>query len=146
MQTDRKVKRKGLIGRWTILPALGTAAIVVAIAARATPPALTLTPLGNGDLQLSITNAIPTNTYDIYYTPNFNSGFAWNFFYRGAAGQTNFTISLSNSPPSGFFIVTDIDDFDGDGIPNWEDANPNNASIGIMTVIIDTPTNGYTFR
>src|SRR6266478_4402162 len=142
MQTDRKVKRKGLVGRWKIFLGLGVAAIVVAIAARATPPALTLTPLGNGDLQLTITNALPGDTYDVYYTPNFDQGYIWNFFDRGSAGQTNFTISLSNSPPSGFFIVTDNDDFDGDGVENWKDANPTNAAIGIMTVIIDTPTNG----
>jgi hypothetical protein len=35
-------------------------------------------------------------------------------------------------------------DNDDDGVPDWEDADPNNPNVGILTVIIDSPTNGTT--
>jgi hypothetical protein len=123
----------------------GASAIAIAIVARATPPGLSITALGGGDYQLTITNAVPGHTYEIYSTPSFDWGYLWNVDQQGASGQTNFTIS-ARPWPSGFFIALDGDDLDSDGIPNWEDANPTNAAIGIMTVIIDTPTNRYTFK
>lgn len=94
---------------------------------------------------ISVTNATPSNSFDIFFTPNFNPGYVWNFYAAGSVGQSNFTVPIV-SLPSGFYIADLSSDFDGDGIPNWEDANPNNPNIGILTVIIDSPTNGYTFR
>jgi hypothetical protein len=33
-------------------------------------------------------------------------------------------------------------DSDGDGVPDWVDANPNDPTVGILTITIDSPTNG----
>ena len=37
-------------------------------------------------------------------------------------------------------------DNDSDGVPDWEDANPNDPNVGILNVIIDSPLNGTIFN
>jgi|SRR6266850_2563359 len=105
------------------------------------PPGLKITPLGNGDLQISITNATPSDAFEIYHTPTLDPGFVWNLNLLGYTGQSNFTISAKSSP-SGFYRALNGSDLDSDGIPNFKDANPTNAAIGLLTVIIETPANG----
>jgi len=144
-QRNSKIQRRRSFGLRQKLLLLGASAVVIAIAARATTPALKITSLGDGDFQLTVTNSATNDSYQIYYTPNFDPGYQWNVLLVGSGGQTNFTVSV---PPngSGFYQAVAVGDFDNDGIPNWEDANPTNGSVGILTVIIDTPTNHYTFR
>ena len=146
---DKTASRKGgpkrVFRGGMVLPPIAGFVIVIGLAARATPPAMTVTQLNITNLQITITNAVPGHVYELYYSPNFDPGFVWNFFDQGTSGQTNFTVSMQFAP-GGFFIALDGDDLDGDGIPNWQDADPKNPAVGALTVIIDSPTNGYTFR
>ena len=145
MHTRIKLKRKRSWPRKGVFFPLGAIAIVAAIGARATPPALKITPLGGGALQLTVTNAVATNSYQIYYTPNFEPGYQWEVLTFGNTGQSNFTI-YTQSDPCGFYQAVNPSDLDADGVLSWQDANDTNASIGILTVFIDTPTNHFTFR
>ena len=145
MQKHGQVKRKCSQGGRAAFLLFGASLIAIGIVARATPPGLSITTLTNGVLQLTVTNGAPGDTYQILYTPNFDPGYQWNVNMLGETNQTNFTLSTI-STPSGFYKAVNNTDFDNDGIPNYEDANATDSSIGLLTVIIDTPTNGYTFR
>jgi len=65
--------------------------------------------------------------------------------------QTN-QVEETNSPVDiGYHYVAldargNLLDNDSDGVPDWEDADPNNPSIGILTIFIDSPANGATLQ
>src|SRR5580765_4525182 len=145
MRIKKLVQRKRSFGLREAFLLLVASAIGAVIVAHATPPALKITPLGGGDMQLTVTNGSATNSYEIYFTPNFDPGYQWNVLIPGSTGQSNFTVS-SLFTQSGFYKALNINDIDGDGIVSWQDANDTNSAIGILSVIIDTPTNHYTFR
>jgi hypothetical protein len=115
--------------------------VIVATAITAlsqTTPGLSIARTGTNQLFISITNGISTNNYDLYWTPVLaNQNYPWTVAGVGTPGQTNFTVSMSASP-AGFYRVL-VDDYT---IPLWEAADPNNQSAGILSVFIDSPTNG----
>ena len=115
--------------------------VVVAAALTAlsqTAPVLTIAPTGTNQLLISVTNGVSTNNYDLYWTPVLGSpNYPWTVAAVGYTGQTNFTVGTSGSQ-TGFYMVW-VDD---NAIPLWEAADPNNQSAGILTVFIDSPTNG----
>jgi hypothetical protein len=54
-------------------------------------------------------------------------------------GQVTFSINPTNS--FGFYRAAEGNDWDGDGIPNFMDAQPLNPAVSNLTVTIDMPTN-----
>jgi hypothetical protein len=66
--------------------------------------------------------------------------------------QTNQTLEADSPVDIGFHYMaldgngnpvdSSANDSDGDGVPNWEDADPNNPNVGILTITIDSPANG----
>jgi hypothetical protein len=107
------------------------------------PPVLTVTPLTNNLVRLTITNASLSIAYEIHRTPFLsNADYPFQFHTNAAAGVTNFTVSLAGES-SGFFKAM-FPDTDGDSVPNWSDAAPFVSSVGILTITIDSPTSGQT--
>jgi hypothetical protein len=103
-----------------------------------TAPYLTVAPTGTNQLFLTITNGDGTSTYDIYTTPVLGDtvSYPWTAAVIGTNGQTNFTVSMPYA--TGFYRAV----LDTNGIPIWQAADPNNPGAGILTVFIDSPTNG----
>lgn len=101
-------------------------------------PYLTIAPTGTNQLLITvINNGTPVN-YELWMTPVLaNTAYPWTVVAVGATGQTNFTVSTSVYP-TGFFRAI----WDTNGIPVWEEADPNNPGAGILAVFIDNPTNG----
>jgi len=67
--------------------------------------------------------------------------------------QTNQVVEGGSTVDIGYhYVTTDSNgipitaDSDGDGVPNYEDANPNDPTIGILTIMIDSPTNGMVLQ
>src|SRR5262245_37573862 len=113
--------------------------------ARSTPPGLSAALSNSTNLQLTVTNSVAGQTYELYYTATLEAGYSWSWFYTGSPGQTNFTILGITNGFSGFFRAESGTDRDGDSIENYRDANPYDASINYpLTVIIETPLNGST--
>lgn len=105
-------------------------------------PVLTIAPTGTNQLLISITNSYGTNTYELYRTPILNEEvYPWTLNAIGTAGQSNFVVNIGPEN-TGFWRAAIGTDWDGDGIPNAIDANPNDSGIGILTVTILSPTNG----
>jgi hypothetical protein len=108
-------------------------------------PALSIQLLTTNQMQLTITNGFSTNNYEIYRRPLFDPLYPWTLHLSGTNGQTNFTASMGLEPV-GFFQARLGTDSDGDGVPNWKDADPNNPAIGELTIFIDAPVNGANFQ
>jgi len=106
-------------------------------------PGLSAALTSSNTLLLTVTNGVSTEYYTVYSKAALQTNFSWSGSITGALGQTNFTVPLGPGL-SGFFKAESGTDRDGDGITNWEDANPNDPNVGILTITIVSPTNGST--
>ena len=105
-------------------------------------PVLTIAPTNSTQLLLTITNAVTFTNYEIYRTPILNdTNFPWELHIVGSVGQSNFTADVGIDW-MGFFKAGIGSDWDLDWVPNSQDANPLDATIGILSITIDSPTNG----
>jgi hypothetical protein len=105
-------------------------------------PVLTITPTGTNHYQIVITNGTNTGKYELYHRALLvNPAYPWTLISVGTAGQTNWTVD-GGPNGLGFFMVGVGNDWDSDGVPNSQDANPTNANIGALSITIDSPTNG----
>lgn len=104
-----------------------------------TAPVMTVTPTATNALSITITNGVPGANYELWSTPLLaNSAYPWTTTAVGSPGQTNFIVNIGQNP-SGFYQAI----WDTNAIPLWEAADPHNPSAGILTVFIDSPTNGF---
>ena len=108
-----------------------------------TAPQLTITPLGTNQFSFTITNGISTGNYELWWTPVLGDtmDYPWMTAAVGVTGQTNFALAMGDFQ-TGFFQAFQ----DTNSIPLWEAADPNNQSAGILSVWIDSPTNGATLN
>ena len=153
--TAGAAKRKrsgGGINGWAIRTvAMGIALVagawVLIYSALAVPqPVLTIAPLGSNQFNIVITNGVSTTNYTLFWTPALNDeSYPWQVWGTNAVGATNFTVN-GGDWPIGFFKVLIGIDQDGDGVPEWMDAQPLNPNVGILSVTIDNPTNGMVIQ
>jgi hypothetical protein len=121
----------------------GVCAIWVDVAKSDDPPALSIKAVASNQFQLTVTNGVATNNYEIYRRVFLDPLYPWTLHAIGTNGQTNFTTSMGIES-LGFFEARSGNDSDADGVPNWLDADPFNAAIGVLSITIDSPTNGST--
>lgn len=123
-----------------LLRIFGCTLVVVAMALMArsqTTPVLTITSSGTNQFSVIITNNIGSADYDLLWTPVLDSpDYPWTWAATGTPGQTNYLVSSIYQ--TGFYRAI----LDTNSIPLWEAADPRNPSAGILTVFIDSPTNG----
>ena len=121
----------------TLLAIFGVGLVVVATALTAwsqTAPVLTITPLGTNLYSITFTNT--DSTYDLQQTPVLaNPDYEWTWAAVGSPGQTNFIVT--GVYETGFYRAI----LDTNSVPLWKLADPNNPSLGILAVTIDSPTN-----
>jgi hypothetical protein len=109
-------------------------------------PVLTIAATNGTQFQLTITNAVAYTNYEIYRTPLLNdTNFPWTLHIVGYPGQSNFIVD-SEVYGTSFFRAGIGSDWDLDGVFNDRDANPFDATIGILSITIDSPTNGSTIN
>jgi hypothetical protein len=110
-------------------------------------PVLTIAPTNGTQFQITITNAVATTNYEIYRTPLLNdTNFPWTLHIVGNVGQSNFVVGTEEVYDMSFFRAGIGSDWDLDGVPNSQDANPTDGTIGILSITIDSPTNGSTIN
>jgi hypothetical protein len=134
---------KSINKRWfTLLGILtgGLAVLATALTVRSqTGPTIAIAPQGTNQYSITITTNIGTATYDLLWTPVLaNPEYPWSWAVPGVPGQTNYVVNLNGVSDTGFFRTL----LDTNSPPLWEDADPNNPALGILTVTIDSPTNG----
>lgn len=134
-----KTIRRNPVG---LLAIVGGGLILLAVTLTAlsqSGPTITIAPQGTNEFSITITTNIGTATYDLLWTPVLgNPAYQWNWAARGTPGQTNYLVNLNGVSDTGFFRTL----LDTNWPPLWELANPNNPALGILTVTIDSPTNG----
>jgi hypothetical protein len=145
---NRKNQMKTIKSNWGKLAAALCAGLALIILSATgllwgqTAPVMTIAPTGTNQFSIVITNGVTNVNYELFWTPSLNDpAFPWTLAVEGAQGQTNFTVDGGVSPIA-FFRANLGSDFDGDGVPNWMDANPYDPTVGALTVIINSPTNG----
>lgn len=132
---------KTLRSHWRLVLGIAFTGIL-AIVALADPPVLKITSLGTNQFDISITNAVSTTNYTLFWTPAIeNQLYPWTVVAVGGIGQSNFIMDVFDGN-EGFFKVLVGSDEDGDGVPSWLDAQPFNPSVGVLTITIDSPVNG----
>jgi hypothetical protein len=101
-------------------------------------PYLTIGPTGtNGVFLITVFNNTGPANYELWWTPVLaNPDYPWTAIAVGNTGQTNFTVTTTY--PTAFYRAV----WDTNSIPLWEAADPNNPGAGILSVFIDSPTNG----
>lgn len=126
-----------------VLTAVGI--LIYATFANAQQPALKISNLGANQYFIEIANSVSTN-YTLYWTPVLaDPNYPWIVLTNTGVGESNFVIDAGKWS-SGFFKVLVGDDADGDGIVEWQDAQPTNSAVGILNITIDNPLNGTTFN
>jgi hypothetical protein len=123
----------------------GAALILIRASALATAPGLTISVSTNNGVLLVVTNGESTEFYEIYSTNSLAEYTAWSLSITGLVGQTNFYVPMGPAT-RGFFKARAGNDWDGDGVKNFQDANPNSTNVRVLSVTIDTPANGSTLN
>lgn len=138
---------KPLTKQWATRPETwGVAALITGtlIALADVPqPVLTITPANTNQFLITITNGVTNINYEIYRTPLLGdeANYPFTLHLIGELGQTNFTVNLEPEGISWYRAAIGLD-WDNDGVPNAIDGNPNNVSVGALTVTIDSPPTG----
>jgi hypothetical protein len=134
-------KRFAVIGTALVASA---GVLIYTVLAVVPQPVLKIAALGSNQFSITITNGVNTN-YTLFWTPLLGDSlnYPWQVLGIGTVGQTNFTV-IGGEWPVGFFEMLVGADRDGDGIPEWQDAQPLNTNVGILTITIDSPVNGST--
>jgi len=91
------------------------------------------------NVHLTLWGGQTNQSYNILYTPVLPAN-NWVTIAIGSMGQTNFIVPMLGD--TAFYRAEIGNDWDGDGIPNWIDAQPSNPNIGALRVTIDWPLNG----
>jgi|SRR6266850_5081731 len=99
----------------------------------------------NATLWLTVTNGVTNEFYTIYSKLALDDNIPWSGSITGMFGQTNFAVIVAPGL-SGFFKAESGTDRDGDNVPNFQDADQNNAAVGILTITITAPANGSTIQ
>ncbi len=132
-----------LAGLWLCLAVLfvGIAFLVERAAAQA--PELTVARYGTNQVQIVITNGSSLVNYEVYRTPVLDDDFNYPFTLHliGIQGQTNFVADFGIET-RGYFRAAIGSDWDGDGVLNYQDAQPSSTNAGILLITIDSPANG----
>jgi hypothetical protein len=129
--------------KFTKLSLALTLAVATAIAAIKTfaqipPPTLSISSVGTNTYSITVGNSVSGTAYALQWTPILDSvDYPWTVAAVGTNGQTNFFFN-GEGYSMGFFMAV----VSTNGIPPWELADPNNPSLGILAVYIDSPTNG----
>ena len=103
-------------------------------------PGITVALTNVNQLSIAITNGVSYANYELYHRPSLELAYPWRLSQVGAQGQTNFIVGISYDYE--FLAVAAGSDWDQDGVPNSQDADPLNATIGALTVTINTPPTG----
>lgn len=119
---------------------------IITMLAQAQQPVLKISNLGSNQFSVLITNAINTTNYTLFWTPALQDQYyPWQVLTSSAVGESNFIVD-GGQWNSLFFKVLLGTDADGDGVSEWQDAQPGNPAVGILSVTIDSPTSGFNFN
>jgi len=139
---------KKLRTKWNgIIAGVCTLALIITLTALADvpPPELSIEQTDSNQFNIVITNGITATNYTLFWTPVLEDpNFPWLPLWVSEVGETNFAVEVPGMDeiPNGFFRVLMGSDSDGDGILQQQDADSDDPGVGILSVTINSPTDG----
>jgi hypothetical protein len=134
------------IRKYWILPiAVATAGVALFTRAQTVPqPVLSIALTNGSQLSISVTNGVPYANY-ILYNQHVLGSPDWTFVTNPVPGVSNFVV---NTAPffEGFYLVTGSTNWNNNGIPNWDYADPANPVLGVLSVTIVSPSQGQVIQ
>lgn len=103
-------------------------------------PGITIQSLSTNRMQITITNSVSWANYELYKRTALAPPYPWLLHQIGTQGQPGF-IATNGIETLSFFQVAVGLDWDGDGTPNSQDAQPSSTNAGLLSITIDFPLN-----
>ncbi|MGD0261276.1 MAG: hypothetical protein ABSD29_15800 [Verrucomicrobiota bacterium] len=130
----------------TLLYAIAAAGAAIGVSlltvlAQSVPqPVLSITSLGTNQFQIGITNGVTNALYELYWRPVLEDdpNNPWQMLTTNQPGQTSFWVDGSEYA-SMFFKAAIGTNYSG--VWDFQLANPNDPSLGALSITIDSPTN-----
>jgi hypothetical protein len=124
---------------------LGIGCALVGIVLNATAltvpaPMISIAVTNTNQVSITVTNGVPYANYILYNQHNLGSP-TWTFVTNPVPGVSNFVVNMGPYFYD-FYLVTGSTNWNNNGIPNWEYADPKNPSLGVLTVSIVSPSQG----
>lgn len=117
---------------------------ILTVLAQPAPPVLTIVPSGTNQVQVSITNGVDGARYELWWVPALQDPlYEWQMIGAGDPGQTNLDVDTGLTP-AGFFRASLGTNYNG--IWDYQWANPNDPTLGALSIVIDNPTNGMVLQ
>jgi len=111
-----------------------------AIAQSVPQPGIVIQPLSTNRMQITITNSVGWANYELYRRTALEPVYPWLLHQIGTQGQGGFTATNGIEQLSFYQVAVGLD-WDGDGIPNSQDAQPGSTNAGLLSITIDFPLN-----
>lgn len=142
------MKNHSYYSKRALLCAIATAGTAVGISfltvLAQSQPVLTIASMGTNQFQVTVTNGVAGARYELWWTPALNDPlYPWARAGVGDPGQTNLLVD-ADLWPMGFFQVSVGTNYNG--IWDYQWANPNDPSLGALSIVIDSPTNGMVLQ
>ena len=116
--------------------------IVLTATAQSVPqPVITIALTNTNQLSITVTNGVVYGYYSLY-NQHLLDGSPWTLVSTNdVLGVTNFLVGM-NDYFEGYYEVAANTNWNNDGIPNWDLADPLNPGLGKLTVTIVSPSQG----
>jgi hypothetical protein len=131
---------------WLLLGGLvvsGVAIIGIVLNAAAQtvpPPVISIALTNTNQLAITVTNGVSYGNYSLYNQHVLGSP-TWTLVTNADPGVTNFLVGMGPYY-EGFYYVMGSTNWNNNGIPNWDYADPLNPGLGVLTVTIVSPSQG----
>ncbi|HEV7924523.1 MAG TPA: hypothetical protein VGR14_04165 [Verrucomicrobiae bacterium] len=124
---------------------LGVGCVFVGVVLNATAltvpaPMISITVTNTNQVSITVTNGVPYANY-ILYNQHVLGDSTWTFVTNPVPGVSNFVVNMGPYFYD-FYLVSGSTNWNNNGIPNWEYADPNNPGLGVLTVSIVSPSQG----
>ena len=126
---------------WGLAASAVIAVSFLTVLAQSVPqPVLSITSLGTNQFQIGITNGVTNALYELYWRPVLGDdpNNPWQILTTNQAGQTSFWVD-GGDYASMFFKAAIGTNYSG--VWDFQLANPNDPSLGALSITIDSPTN-----
>ena len=126
---------------WGLAAGAAIAITILTVLAEPVPqPVLSITSLGTNQFEIGITNGVTNTLYELYWRPALlDADNPWKMLTTNQPGQTSFQVDGGDYSMVFFQVAVGTN---YNGIWDYQLANPNDPSLGALSIIIDSPTNG----
>jgi len=128
---------------WTKLAGTILAVLIITVIAKSQtvpPPVISLVLTNTNQLFITVTNGVSYGNYSLY-NQHVLGGPTWTLVTNAVPGVTNFVVGMGPYFQD-FYQVMGSTNWNNNGIPNWDYADPNNPGLGVLTVTIVSPAQG----